>query len=53
MSHPNTQPTHRIQWATVFSTHANFQPIIIDVRGVLTCQWLAQGPMPLPYKLCT
>ena len=52
MSHSNSQPTHKIQWATVYFTQANFQPIVISVRGVLTCEWLAQGPMPLPYKLC-
>lgn len=34
ISHPNFQPTDRIQWAIVFCTLANFQPTVVGVKGV-------------------
>lgn len=34
MSHLIFQPTHKIQWIVVFPTHANLQPITIDIECV-------------------
>ena len=37
-ANPKVQPTHKILWTTVFSTHANFQPPVIDVNDVAIFQ---------------
>lgn len=50
----HSQSTHQIQWTMAFSTHANFQPSVISVKGVVTttCRYLRNGYWVLYIDIC-